>query len=88
MALALVHLHPQLAHIYLLSFFLVGFFFALANFLFAAARVFIPCLSFGLPHPQVAHIYLLTFFFGFDLGTPFDGTQFGTFLPFFIFMPT
>jgi len=28
----------------------------LSNFLFAAFRVFIPCLSFGLPQPQVAHI--------------------------------
>jgi hypothetical protein len=82
--------HPQPLHIYLLSFFLVGFFLALANFLFAAAKVFIPCLSFGFIQPQVAHIYLLTFFlaFGFDLGTPFAGTQLGTFLPFFIFIPT
>jgi len=28
----------------------------LANFLFAACIVFMPCLSFGLPQPQVAHI--------------------------------
>jgi hypothetical protein len=28
----------------------------LANFLLAAARVFIPCLSFGFMQPQVAHI--------------------------------
>jgi len=28
----------------------------LANFLLAADRVFMPCLSFGLPQPQVAHI--------------------------------
>ncbi len=28
----------------------------LSNFLLAAARVFMPCLSFGLPQPQVAHI--------------------------------
>ena len=28
----------------------------LSNFLLAAARVFIPCLSLGLPQPQVAHI--------------------------------
>jgi hypothetical protein len=48
--------HPQPLHIYLLSFFLVGFFFVLSNFLFAAARVFIPCLSLGLLHPQVVHI--------------------------------
>jgi hypothetical protein len=27
-----------------------------ANFLFAACRVFIPCLFFGIPQPQVAHI--------------------------------
>jgi len=28
----------------------------LAYFLLAASRVFMPCLSFGLPQPQVAHI--------------------------------
>jgi hypothetical protein len=28
----------------------------LANFLFAAFTVFMPCLSLGLPQPQVAHI--------------------------------
>jgi hypothetical protein len=28
----------------------------LSNFLLAAARVFMPCLSLGLPQPQVAHI--------------------------------
>jgi hypothetical protein len=37
-----------------LSFFLSVFF--LAYFLLAAARVFSPCLSFGLIQPQVAHI--------------------------------
>jgi hypothetical protein len=40
------------------------------------------------PHPQPLHIYLLAFFLGFDLATPLAGTQFGTFLPFFIFIPT
>ena len=34
------------------SFFPLGF---LSNFLFAAARVFIPCLSAGFIQPQVAH---------------------------------
>jgi hypothetical protein len=48
--------HPQDLHIYLLSFFLVVFFLVLANFLFAAANVFMPCLSLGFPQPQVAHI--------------------------------
>jgi hypothetical protein len=28
----------------------------LANFLFAARTVFMPCLSLGIPQPQVAHI--------------------------------
>jgi hypothetical protein len=49
-----------------------------------------PGSPFFLPHPHATHIYLLTFFLVcfLDLGTPFEGTQFGTFLPFFIFMPT
>jgi len=47
-----------------------------------------PGSPFFLPHPHAAHIYLLTFFLGLDFGTPFAGTQFGTFLPFFIFIPT
>jgi len=33
----------------------------LSNFLLAAARVFMPCLSFGLPQPQVAHIISSSF---------------------------
>ena len=51
-----------------------------------------PGSPFFLPHPHAAHIYLLTFFLVVGFATFFfpepSGTQFGTFLPFFIFMPT
>jgi len=52
--LALAVLHGALKSHYFLSFFLSVFF--LAYFLLAAARVFMPCLSFGFIQPQVAHI--------------------------------
>jgi hypothetical protein len=49
-----------------------------------------PGSPFFLPHPHAAHIYLLTFFLGLAIFflPELSGTQFGTFLPFFIFMPT
>ena len=77
---------------WLFSFLISGFLFCLSKLFICCSQSFHTVFVFWFHTSAGSAHYLLTFFLavGFDFGTlpERSGTQLGTFLPFFIFMPT